>query len=95
MKNKTKFKCAKFCKVVFKQSVKLCEATSPSVESPHSCVCVFSRVHPAKQNEIYSQMIIGTGSRGITANGRPHPRGNTVCVVLVPVVIPQTLSALP
>ena len=38
---------------------------------------------------------IGVCSRGITANGRPHHRGNTAYVIPVTAVIPQTLSPLP
>jgi len=40
-------------------------------------------------------MNIGAGFRGIIANGRPYPRGNTACVILIPAVIPRTSSPLP
>ena len=44
---------------------------------PDSCVRLFQD-HAQPNTTIYPTMITGTGSRGITANGRPHPRGNTV-----------------
>jgi len=40
-------------------------------------------------------MIIGAGSRGITANGCLHLRGNIVCIIPVPAIIPPTLWPLP
>jgi len=81
----------KVCKVIYSLSrLKLHEGTSSLAESPNSSVCLFSRVHLTKYNEIYLQ--IRADFCNITTSGHPH--GNTVCVIHVPAVLLPTLSPL-